>query len=225
MADAIDHDAASTTATVATKAVKWGVIGAIAAFAIPAVVVGGAGLLLGAGISAMATGGIGGAIASISGFLVGALGVAGGIAAGTASAASFGGAAAAGGALVGVAKGGAQVSAENAAFRRRENGVQFTEAKKANEREIRGFQQGYAVATADMEPKIQQREKNAFDNGQKYVVDQIHDHMNAQMQAQAGAVKTASVGFGEKELSLKCESKAEAVLKQRELDAMAQKQV
>ena len=225
MADPIDHDGLSTGATVASSAIKWGVLGAIAAFAIPAVVIGGTGLLLGAGIAGMATGGIGGALASIVGFAVGAAGVVGGLIAGTSSAATFGGAAAAGGGLLGVIKGGERVSRENAAYRNRHNNVQLAGAKKANDSEIKGIQEGYAIARADLEPAIQQREKAAFEKGQEFVVTQIKDHMNAQMKAQSGAIQTASTGFAGKELSLKCESKAEAVLQQRELDSMAQKQV
>lgn len=215
MVESIQHDAMSTTATVAGKAAKWGLIGAIAAFAVPAVVIGGGGLLLGAAVASLATGPVMGAIASLAGLAISVTGILGGIAAGTASAASFGGTAAVGGALVGVAKGGNQVSRENAAYRDREKSLQFADARKANDREIRGMQQGYAIARADMEPMIQQREQAAFQKGQELVVSQLQEQMNAQMKAQAGATQTATADVGGKQLSLKCESKAEAKWQER----------
>lgn len=220
MADeAINHDGVSATATVAGKAVKWGAIGALAAFAIPAAV----GVIAGMGIAALATGGVLGAIASVTGFLVGAAGVGAGIY----SAAVYGGTAAVGGGLLGAIKGGSQVSRENAAYQNRHHSHgqnrQLATAKTFNDGEIKGIQEGYQLARADMEPAIQQREQRAFQKGQDMVVEQIQEHMNAQMGAQASQTKTGK--FADKEIALKCESKAQAVIKERDLAAMQPKQL
>ncbi len=230
MADPINHDGFSTAATVGGKAVKWGLLGAIAAFAIPAVVIGGAGLLAGAAISALATGGIMGGIASVAGLLVSAAGVVGGVVAGVSSAASFGGGAAVVGGALGAVKGVGQVVDENSAYRNRGQGKQNTRAKTFNDGEIKGIQEGYQIAKSDIEPQIQKREQVAFQKGQEFVVNQIQEHMSAQMAAGADpkgqqAAAAAAGGFAGKEIELKCESKAKAVLKQREVEAMMPKQL
>ncbi|MBY0408318.1 MAG: hypothetical protein K2Q01_11565 [Rickettsiales bacterium] len=211
MADPIDHDGLSTAATVGSKAVKWGLLGAIAAFAIPALAVTGVGLLLG---SFFGIGAIGAGIGAVVGTIVGA-----------STAATYGGGAAVAGGLVGAIRGSDQVSRENAAHRNRGRDHQLRQAKTYNDHEIRGIQEGYHIAQADMQPIMQQREMAAYQKGRIDLANQIQEQMNAQMAAQAGASQTTKANFADKELSLKCESKAEAVLKQRELEAMTQKQV
>lgn len=229
MADPINHDGLSSAATVGMKAAKWGLMGALVAFALPALVIGGTSLAVGAAI--------GGAIGSV----IGIGGLVAGVATGAVSAFSFGSTAAIAGGIVGAARGGDQVNREATAYRNRGAGVQNGKAKLFNDGEVRGLQEGYQIARADMEPMIQQREQAAFQKGQEYVVHQIQEQMNAQMQAAAAqapgqtqalaqnqnqAQTPAKVGaFADKALTLKCESKAQAVLEQRKLDAMAQKQI
>lgn len=211
MAKPVDHDALSATGTVAGSAVKWGVIAAIACVALPAVFLGSiagvAGALIGAGL--------GGVVA------VAATPIAG---------------------TVGLFKGGSRVARERQAHRDATSARDFSLAHKANDREIAGMQQGYMTAMQDMQPMVSQREKLAFEQGQQSVVQKIQEQMDAQAAAQNGAKAPAGAmaastadgaaakstvkgGFADKELSLNCESKAQAVLKQRELDALAPKQL
>ncbi|NCY26903.1 MAG: hypothetical protein EBX37_19365 [Alphaproteobacteria bacterium] len=166
-------------------------------------------------------------LGAVGSFLAGAAGVVGGVIAGGYSAAAYGGAAAVGGGLIGVMKGGSQVTRENSAYANRHHARgqnrQLAAAKTFNDGEIKGIQEGYQLARADMEQNIQKREQQAFQKGQEYVVEQIQEHMNAQMTAQASQTKSAN--FAEKEIALKCESKAQAVLKERDIAAMQPKQL
>jgi hypothetical protein len=213
MADPIHHDGASTVATVGSKAVKWGLLGAIASFAIPALVIGAPLFLAGA------------AIGGVIGSILGGLGIVGGLGAGIAGAAYGGTASMIGGSLLGVAKGGDQISKENAAYRNRGRKNENSVVKAFNDGEIKGIQEGYQIARTDMEPMTQKREQVAFQKGQEFVVHQIQEHMQAQ---EAGAVPGAEKDKPGKfagKVALKCESKAEAIIQQREADAMAPKQL
>lgn len=234
MADPINHDGLSTTATVAGSAAKWGLLGAVAAFALPLLVLGGGGLLLGGAVAAAATGGAAGAVASIGGFLIGAVGVIGGLFAGVASASAVGGTAAAAGGLIGAVKGANQVGRENAAYRNRGLNHQFKEARAGNDRELKGFNEGYSARGADMEPQIQAREIAAFDRGEKNVLRQLQEHVEAQQPGAGKGRGTGTVepgsskgsgGFSGKELSLSCESKAKIELAKRDASNSAEKTI
>lgn len=214
MADPINHDASSTVATVGSKAVKWGLLGAIASFAIPALVIGAPLFLAGA------------AIGGVMGSILGVLGIVGGVGAGVAGAAYGGTASIIGGSLLGVAKGGEQISKENAAYRNRGQRHHNTMTKAFNDGEIKGIQEGYQIARTDMEPLAQKREQVAFQKGQEYVVHQIQEHMQAQQtQTVTQPGEEGKPGKFAGKLALKCESKAEAIIQQREADAMAPKQL
>lgn len=214
--EAINHNAASTVATAGGKAVKYGLLGGLAAAVIPAVVVGGGGLLVAAFVGSLATGSVMGGVAALASLVIGAAAIVGGIAAGASSAGMIGTGAVVGGGLLGAMRGGNQVSRENQAFRNR------SQAAAPNPQEIKGVQQGYQMAQAEMMPMMQQREQMAFQKGQEAVVSQLQEQMNAQMTAAASQEKKGN--FADKELSLKCESKAQAILKDREIKAIAPKE-
>jgi len=232
MADTIEHDNLSSTATVGSKAVKWGLIGAIAAFALPALLIGGAGLLLGSGVAAMATGGFWGGLASVGGFAIGGAFVVTGVVVGSSSAVAYGGGAAVAGGLIGVLDGANQVSRENAAHRKHLAGHDFAHAKQANSREMLGFQKGAEFAAAEMEQMAHKREQMAFEAGERSVVEKLQQRMNAQMPGQAGSANghgspsvapdsSKGSGFASKESSLTCESRAEVVVNERQEAATA----
>jgi hypothetical protein len=229
MADPIEHDGLSATGTVAGKAVKYGVLGGLA------VVAGGALLGALAGIAAvglastvLTLGYVGFGAAASSGLGVVA-GIAGAVLGGAGSL-SLGGIGALVGGMLGVAKGGEQVSRENQASRSRVAGKQNTVAKAFSDGEVKGIQEGYQIARADMEPVAQKREQVAFQKGQEFVVNQIQEHMNSQMQEKPAAAVKAG-GFAQKEMAkgggitLQCESKAKAILEQRVVNGLAAKEI
>jgi hypothetical protein len=212
MADkAIDHDGVSTVATVGYKAAKWGIIGAIAAFALP--------MVAGFAAAAVASAILPAAIGSIAATLIGGAGIVAGLFTGV----TYGGAAAAGGGLIGAIKGGGQVNRENHAYAQRGHSKSMTKAREMNDRDIHNIQQGYGMAMHDLEPVVHQREAAAFARGQEALASQIQEQINAQSTSAGAQTKTGK--FADKQLSLKCESKAEAILKERDLKEMAPKQL
>lgn len=245
MVEPINHDGASTAATMGGKALKWGALGAIAAFAIPALVIGGGGILAGMAIAGMSTGLMGGLL-SVVGAIVGVAGVVVGVTTGATAAATYGGTAAVAGAGIGLIRGGQQVSRENAEAHKRASGPDFSKQKAGNDREIAGIQKGYHIAMADAEPIMQQREQVAFIKGQESIIEQINAHVAANSPGQGkgpganstvspgegkpggvapGEAKGPGIGFADKEMKLQCSSRAELVVKKRDISAAAPKQL
>ena len=190
-------------ATTGGQVFKWGLIGAVAAFAIPALVIGG-----GIGLLGMA---VGGALGSI----IGAVGVGAGIFAGVSGFAAGGLATGVGGGLLGMFKGARQVKSEQQAFENRAHKHEMSQAHKNgkiyNNGEIAGVQQGYQIGRAD-------GEQVGFQKGQQYVVQQlqahVQQHMAAQQQMEAAAPESQTK-FSDQVASCHCESKVEMVDKQR----------
>ncbi len=233
MADAINHDGPSTVATVGSKAVKFGLLGGLAAIVLPILIGGAAILVAGPMIAAGTVGGIAGGIA------VGALGLAGALATW-----GLGSAGAIIGGTFGILKGSEKVSAENSAFRSRVaakmRGDENKDQKNFNDGENKGLEEGYQLATRDMGGQIEQREQAAFQKGQEVVVQQIQEQMMKAAQAEqggaapavaaavgAGALASAAVEqksekkFADGVAKANCECKAEAVLHEREAKAHA----
>ena len=207
MADAINHDGASTVATVGSKAVQYGLLGAaLAAAAGFGLAVVAAGIVtsiaqvgFGVGASAMLSGGaatwiIGMPAAAVTGWF-------------------GGGYAAVGGGLLGVLKGTDQVSRESNAFRRRVEANmakgQNKEAKLFNDGEIKGIDEGYAMAVQDLQPQMQA----AFQKGQESVVQQIQAQMmQAAAEQQAAPAQPKEGKFADKfECKAACHAEAEIV--------------
>ena len=199
-ADPINHDLLSSTATAGLSAVKWSAIGALAIPLVGAAIMG--------AIGAAVVGGFG--VVALGAALVGGIAT---LAAEAVLAPTLLGGMAIGGGLLGIAKGGQRVSAENQAFRDRAMGNahsrQLKTAKLQNDGEIKGIQEGYQIGRAD-------GEQVGFQKGQEFVVQQIMQHQLAEQQAAAAAAQqpvgkhTAALAA-----SCKCESKVEMVDKQR----------
>lgn len=204
--EAINHDGISTAATVGSKAVKWGIIGAIAAFAIPALIIGGGGFLLGGMVAAGAAAGSG---AAITGAIIQGISLLAGVVTGGFAAASYGGTAAVAGGLYGAIRGGDQVSREGRAYRNRGHSHQNSMAKAFNDGEIKGIQEGYQLRGADMEPVIQQRERAAYIRGQKDLIEAAQEE-----ERKASAAQTVKTPGGE--VMVRCESKAQVIRKEQE---------
>lgn len=207
-ADPINHDGVSTVATVGEKAVKWGLIGGALAFLLPI------GIGLAAGYAAIALASAG-TIAGIAGAIgVSALGIAGMI--GTWG---LGSAGAVGGGLIGIFKGADKVSRETNAFRNRVmdnmRGRQNKDAKLFNDGEVKGLQEGYAIGRQD-------GEQVGFQKGQEFVVHQIQQHMQAEA---AAAQKMEQQKKFAGKVACKCESKAEAIISERENQAATPNQI
>jgi len=220
--DPINHDGFSTTATIGSNVVKYGLLGVAAA------AVGGFALaVLGAGILTAVTG---------YGFVQGAGTMLGGgaltwIVGGGAAITSgifAGGWGAVGGGFLGLFKGAEQVSRENNAFRKRVvermQGGENKEAKLFNDGEIKGIDEGYAMAVKDMEPQMQV----AFQKGQESVVQQIQEQMMKaaaeaeQSQQSAPALAAAAPQPAKGNLAdkfPKAEHKAEAIIQERQEQA------
>lgn len=208
MAEAINHDGASTVATVGSKAVKWGLLGGALALALPLAFVGGT---IAAGLAAAGA-------ATTAGMLgMGGLALLSGVMAFVTS--GYAGIATVGGGVIGALKGSNQVSQENNAFRTRvmENmrGRENKQAKLFNDGEVKGLQEGYNIGRAD-------GEQTGFQKGQEFVVHQIQQHMQAE--AAAAEQQTQQKKFADT-VACKCESKAEAIIKERETQAAAPNQI
>jgi len=206
MADApINHDGLSTATTVGTKALKYSLLGAAAAALIPLAIFAGGGLLIGAAV--------GGGLGS----LIGGAGIIAGIATGIAGFVSGGTYGAIGGGFLGAIKGGDQVSRENRAFRSRVEHNQSRHQNKMgkiyNDGEIKGIQEGYQMGHSEGEAA-------GFQKGQQFVVEQLQKHMAAEQEA-AHQPERKFAGT----VACKCESKAEAIIKEREVQAATPNQI
>jgi len=200
MAQPINHDGLSSATTAGGEVLKWGALGAIAAFAIPALIVAIPLSLIGLGTLGL----IGGAVAGVFGFMAGgaAMGVGGG--------------------LLGAVKGNRRVNDEEQAFRDRVRGNMESQKHKHariyNNGEIAGVQEGYGIGRAD-------GEQVGFQKGQEFVVRQLQQHVQQHLAAQqqmamAAQAPQSDSKFSDEVASCKCESKVEMVDKQREAAAV-----
>lgn len=251
-ADPINHDGVTTVGTVASKALKWGFIGVLAAMAVP-LTFGAASIGLGY-IAATATVSTAGTIALTAGALMtGALALLTSVGSATLGLTSLGvgsifttaGIAGAVGGGLGVLKGADQVSRESSAFRSRVTarmqGAETTEIKKHNDMEIAGIQEGYAIAAQDMSAKMAQASQEAYQKGQESVVAQIQEQMMKAAAAEAGNSAAAAqqpvvhqpvvhqpAASHEKKHAdkfSKVECKAEAIVHHREEQAATPRQI
>lgn len=228
-ADPINHDGVSTVATVGEKALKYGAMGGLAAALVGGLLAGGA-LVLGIGLAASITGF---GFAAGAGAMLGGAGLAiTGIAAAAGaiwSGVTYGGMSALVGGGLGVLKGASQVSRESSAFRakvtERMEGRENKMAKMFNDGEVKGLDEGYALAVKDMAPRIEA----AKQEGREEVVQAIQMQM---MQAQqAEQAQHAHVTAHDKKHADKfaaqasCECKAEAIIKERHDKAAAPHQL
>ena len=225
-ADPINHDGITTVGTVGSKAVQYGAMGALAAVVVPAVLAVATVALAYAAVTTIAAG----TVAAVAGGV--ALGI-GAVISGIMAAGSFGfaGAAAVGGGFLGALKGADKVSRENSAFRQRVterlNGHENKEAKLFNDGEIKGIDEGYALAMQDMQPQLQA----AFQKGQETIVQQIQEHMMQAAEAQQQAPAQALVQDQPQQAKLadkfecKAACKAEAVIQERQEKAAQPNQV
>ena len=224
MADPINHDGASTVATVGSRAVIFGFLAGAAALAIP-VALGAATLFV--GIPAVAAaftsgssflGGIGAAFLPATLTLLGgaltAASVVGSATLGLAGIGTVAGGAAVGGGLLGALSGADKVSRESNAFRRRVEANmakgENKEAKLFNDGEIKGIDEGYAMAVQDLQPQMQA----AFQKGQESVVQQIQAQMMqaAAAEQQAAPAQPKEGKFADKfECKAACHAEAEIV--------------
>lgn len=223
-ADPINHDGISTVATVGSKAVKYGLMGGLAALALPAV------LGTGAIFAALGAAGVLGAV-STGGAV--ALGI-GALVAGISAVASFGyaGVAAVGAGAVGALGGASQVSKESSAFRskvmERMEGRENKQAKIFNDGEVKGLDEGYALAVKDMAPRIEA----AKQEGRDEVVQAIQMQMMQAQQAEQAqhAQHPHAADHGKKhadkfECKAEATCKAEAIIKERHDKAAAPHQL
>ena len=219
-ADPINHDGLSTVATMGSKAVKYGLIGGVGAALVGGLLAGGA-LLLAGGIAASLAGfgfaaGVGALLGGTGAVATGIVAAIGAIASGV----SYGGISAVVGGGIGALKGADQVSRESSAFRTRVTekmqGHENKMAKTFNDGEVKGLDEGYALAVKDMTPRLEA----AKQEGREEVVQAIQMQM---MQAQQAEQMQMAHGaeHGKKHADkfaahASCECKAEAVIKERQ---------
>ncbi len=219
-ADPINHDGISSVSTVGEKAVKYGAAAGLLALALP-IALGAATLFIGvpAVVGAIAAGSV------TSALVAGGLTLLGGVA--TFLSSGYAGISAVVGGGLGALKGASQVSRESSSFRskvmERMEGRDNKEAKKFNDGEVKGLDEGYAMAVKDMEPRIEA----AKQEGREEVVQAIQmQMMQAQQAEQAQHAHAADHGKKHADkFEAKLECKAEAIIKERHDKAAAPHQL
>jgi hypothetical protein len=217
--EAINHDGITTVGTVAEKAVKGGLLGGLLTVGLGVALITGA-LFIGvpAVAAAITTSSLsGGLVAGGLTLLAGALGV---------GAIGWGSLGTLIGGAAGALKGASQVSRESGEFRARvEERMQGRENKMArqfNDGEVKGIDEGYAMAVQDMAPRLEA----AKQEGREEVVQAIQQQM---MQAQAAqAAQQGAEPAGKKhadKLAVTATCKAEAIVQERHNNAAAAHQV
>jgi hypothetical protein len=221
-ADPINHDGISTVATVGDKAVKYGAMTGLLALALP-IALGAATLFLGvpAIVGAVAAGSV------TSALVAGGLTLLGGIA--TFLTTGYAGASAVIGGGLGALKGASQVSRESGSFRskimEKMEGRENKMAKSFNDGEVKGLDEGYALAVKDMAPRLEA----AKQEGREEVVQAIQMQMMQAQQAEQAQHANAA-DHGKKHADkfaphTTVECKAEAIIKERHDKAAAPHQL